>query len=112
MTGLPGFPGRAEGPTIYWSAEHVASLRSVASIRRAVESGWHATMYGRIREIVDAETNSAPLTPSTPLEGRDPAAVAGNSPDFVITNAAGQRMLRAALTTFIENDELFRNVAL
>jgi hypothetical protein len=113
LAGLPLSGIAPTGPSIFWTNDpNKSGLRTVDDVRLAVTSGRSAEIYMTIRELVDSDLGRPPVTPSDPMLGRDAVSIQNNSPDFLVTNEAAQRMLRAALVTVVEDDASFSNVAI
>jgi hypothetical protein len=71
-----------------------------------------ATPYNAIRSIVDRSQERHPVLPTDPLDGRGAAAIANANPDFVVVNAAAQRILQSAFVTVVEDDPTHARAAM
>lgn len=99
-------------PHIYVTAEPTPGLRSVEALRADIRDGRAGQIWEGVLARAEAERQAAPLTPSDPLPGRTPEGIAARNPDFYVTFAAGQRVLRAALAHLVTGRADLKEAAL
>ncbi len=99
-------------PHIFINAEERTGLRSIASVRKSIQSGIPRKIWELIQAECDAERGVAAMTARSVFEGRYLAAAEQNNPDYTICHAAGQRILRNALAMLITEKEVYRETAL
>jgi hypothetical protein len=99
-------------PHVLLTADEIPGLRSVEAVRRATADGHSHSLYLRLQQAADADLNTAPLLPSTPLEGRDPDLTRHANPDYVIVQAVAERLQSAALMALLSQKPAYRDAAL
>ncbi|MGB5873274.1 MAG: heparinase II/III family protein, partial [Bacteroidota bacterium] len=113
---LPG-DGRGTGPIpghprIYLTGKKINGLRSLDEVRKSVTTGHSHDLWKRILAGANADIDAGPLVPSSVFPGRDLPAAKHDNPDWTICNAAGQRILRAALVNLLTGEETYKKIAL
>ena len=113
---LPGHGGGAGPipghPRIYLTGGKLNGLRNLDEVRNSITTGHARDSWNRILAGTDADIGAVPLIPSSVFPGRNLPAAKHDNPDWTICNAAGQRILRAALANLITGKEKYKTVAL
>ena len=99
-------------PHLYVTPTKTGDLRSIDDVREAIGNGHSADLWTRILAAAQNDLSEPPLTPASLITGRNPVMADQRNPDFVICEAAGQRILRAALVHLISGEVGYREVAL
>lgn len=103
---------RSEHPRLFVTATPHDGLRSVADLRASIGSGHARRLWGRVERAAQATLGAPAITPQTPLDGRTRSAVATGNPDYVVTRAAGHRVLVHALAHLLTGEAGYRSAAL
>ncbi len=88
-----------------------STTRSLAEIRRAAEGGHAGRLWASILSHARADLDVPILLPDTPLPKRSHATVKAANLDFIICDAAGQRIKRHALANLLTGEAAFRDAA-
>jgi hypothetical protein len=99
-------------PHIFLTAAQQPGLRQVSDIRQAVRQGHPGAVWQRITALAAADLGTAPITPTSVFPGRDSEQARHANRDYTVCNAAGQRLLRAALVGLLGSDTAYRDLAL
>ncbi len=99
-------------PHLYISFEDRGIGQSVEELRESVRSGLPSRIWNGILERCDREFGAKPLLASSTIPGRPGILAEEQIVDFVICNAAGNRMMRHALALLITEDERHKGPAL
>ncbi|MCG8605188.1 hypothetical protein MJD09_09345, partial [bacterium] len=99
-------------PSIFLSAAKRPGLRSLAEVREATRTGRAAEMWSTIVETARNDLQAEPLTPGSMFTGRSANAAKHNNPDYTICRAAGQRILRCALTNLLTGRVEYKQAAM
>ena len=100
-------------PHILITAGDSSGLPTVDDLRIAIEErGVRRRMWGGIRKSVEAVLEAEPITPFDPLPGRSAADVTRGNRDYLVVDAAGQRVTRAALAALLTQDRRYVEIAL
>lgn len=99
-------------PHLFISEVENGVSRSLTDLRKAIQSGVSRQIWEKILGNCNSELGSDPLLGTTPLPGRHDYMVKNNDPDFIICDAAGQRMLRNALAVLVTEETRYRDTAL
>lgn len=99
-------------PHIFINKDEIAGMRSVADVRKSIESGIPKRIWEMIQSECDAEIGSDALTARSMFEGRNATIAKQNNPDYVICAAAGQRILRNALAMLVTENTAYKKTAL
>lgn len=103
---------QAEHPRLYVTHRKQDGLRSVAELQAAIQHGHAQAIWQGIQARADADLEAPPITPATPLPGRTPSAIQMRNPDYVVCDAAGQRVMRHALAHLITGEAMYGTAAL
>lgn len=103
---------RTEHPRLFVTATPRAGLRSVDDVRAAIRGGHARVLWERIAQAARSTLDAEPVTPRTPMAGRTPSAVAVGNPDFIVTRAAGRRVLVPALAHLLTGEAPYKTAAL
>ena len=109
MHASPESPSR---PHLLVTADGENESNSVEQLRQQVRAGLMQRMWAPLHAKAQHDAQTAPLRPDTHLPGRNPAQAKQANRDSFICQAAGRRLLRAALAHLITGDTSFRDSAL
>lgn len=99
-------------PRIFVTQNNVQGLRSLESLRESVKEGHSKILMQELRVEAEQDMNRDPYTPESMVPGRDRFQAEHGNRDYVICDAAGQRVMRAALMSLITGDFRYRDEAL
>lgn len=99
-------------PHLFISFEDRGYGRSVEKLRGSVRKGHSSKIWNGILERCNAEFGAEPLLVSSTIPGRPAILAEEQIVDFVVCNAAGNRMMRHALALLITEDERHKELAL
>jgi len=99
-------------PHLLITREKRQALRSVTDVRRAITQGHSKDLWDTLRRRSDACKGQAPLLPTDMFPGRDPLMAKHSNPDYVIVQAAADRVTDSALAALLTGDEGYRDTAL
>ena len=99
-------------PHLFVTAEKTDGLCSVDDLRRRVASGHSGRMWETIMASTDADRRRPPLLPASALPGRSKTQIDSQNRDWTVCEAAGQRVLRAALASLVTGEPRYRDAAL
>ena len=99
-------------PSLYVTASKTGSLRTLDEVRAAITEGHASSLWARILEKAHADLGAPPLTPASMVPGRMQVMADQKNPDFVICEAAGQRILRAALVHLLSGEDGHKETAM
>lgn len=91
-------------PHIYLTKDTAPGLRSLAQVRASLHGGLVAQYWQRMLAQARADLEAAPLLPDSVVPGRHPEQIAHANPDFVICQAASDRMLNSALVALLTGE--------
>ena len=99
-------------PHIFLTENAVPGLRSVEDARRAAAGGHGRRLYERLLQAAAAEASRPPYLPTTPIPGRDADSTRQANPDFVVVQAAAERLLGTSLAALLSGDTAYLDAAL
>ena len=100
-------------PHLLISPEAAESTRSLSDLKQSVEvDGVPRQLWSQIHADASAAIDADPLTVFTSLAGRTPADIEQGNPEYIIVDAAGQRVLKCALAGLLTDDRKFAEAAL
>ena len=99
-------------PRIFVTGEKAQGLRSLEELRRSLRSGHPKVLWDEIVAGAEADAGTEPIVPSTMTPGRDRVQAQEANRDWVVCNAAGQRVMRAALVALVTGESRYRYEAL
>lgn len=92
---------------------HVApGLRTVADVRSIIGDGLPATLWRIVQGQADADLDTPPLTPATPLPHRHRDQVTRANRDYTICHAVAVRLLSAAMCWLVTEDRRYLDSAM
>ena len=99
--------------SILLSPDKISGLRGLARLKDGPEE---REVPRRLMEGILADADSAleeePITVFTPLPGRSPEDLRQGNPEYIVVNAAGQRVLRFALACALGEERRYADAAL
>lgn len=99
-------------PRIFVTGQGRDKLRGLEELRASVQQGQAKEIFEELRAEAEQDISAEPLTPHSMVPGRlEQQAKQGNR-DYTICDAAGQRVLRAALMSLVTGEERYRDEAL
>ena len=99
-------------PNLLITATPSPGLRSVHDVRSAVQHGHARILWLRLLHAVEAWTAISPYVPTDMIPGRSPLMAKHANPDYVIVQAAADRIMAGALAALITNESRYREDAL
>ncbi|NNE35449.1 MAG: hypothetical protein HKN13_09440, partial [Rhodothermales bacterium] len=99
-------------PWMYVTGQEVGNLRSVDEIRNQLPVGHTRTLWESLLALARVDLNLPVLTPGSQLPGRSEASANSYNADYIICNAAGQRILRHALVDLLIGEAGHKEAAL
>ena len=99
-------------PHIYLTKDVMPGLRSLAQVRASLSDGLAGRCWQRMLAQAQADLQASPLLPGSDLPGRGPEHTAHANRDYAICQAAGDRMVNAALVALLTGDSCYREIAL
>ena len=106
---------RTEGPhrSILLTPDKISGLRGLSRSKGLAEEG---DVSRRLLEGVLAAAHAAleeePITVFTPLAGRSSEDLRQGNPEYIVVNAAGQRVLKCALACAVDGERRYADAAL
>ncbi len=92
-------------PRILLTADSSQGLRTVEDLARAIDKpGVGQTLWSQIRATANAALETEPIHVHTPLPGRSAADLKKGNREYIVVNAAGQRVLASALAALLTDD--------
>jgi hypothetical protein len=108
-----GSSSPASRPHLLISTAAGGPALSLAGLRESVESdGVPRELWRQIQTDALAAIDADPLTVFTPLPGRTPGDIGHGNAEYIIVDAAGQRVLKCALAGLLTKDRRFAEAAL
>lgn len=92
--------------------QKIEGLRSLDDVRRTITSGRAQQMWETMVAKVEEDLQTPPLVPGSAFPGRDKDQVRHANRDYTVVNAAGDRVMCAALATLLTGDDRYRDCAL
>ena len=99
-------------PRLLITQEPLPGLRSVDDLRSAITYGHGKMLWDKLLYRVDNLHNTPPLVPTDEMPGRDPLMAKHANADYVIVQAAADRVTDAALVALITGQTVYRDIAL
>jgi hypothetical protein len=99
-------------PHIYLTTDERSGLRSLAQVRAALDGGLPAEWWGQLLARADADLGAEPLLPGSHVPERGAEQTTHANRDYVICQAAGDRMVNAALVALLTGYPRYREIAL
>ena len=99
-------------PHILVTQNETPGLRSLAHLRQSISHGHAQALWQRLHQRAEAHLHTPPLLPTTPLPDRDPDLTRHANPDYVIVQAAGERVMESAQAALITEDRRYAEAAL
>ncbi|MFP4028817.1 MAG: heparinase II/III family protein [Candidatus Brocadiia bacterium] len=99
-------------PRLLVKAKQKQGFRSVDDLREACKTGHAARLWEQVQMKAQEAATADPLTAYTPLEGRSEEDIKQGNREYVITNAAGRRVLACALAALLTGEEQYGDAAL
>ena len=85
-------------PRILLTADKITGLRARARARTLSREGRvSGRLWQGVLAAADAAMDAGPITVFTPLPGRTPEDLRQGNPEYIVVDAAGQRVLKCAL---------------
>jgi len=84
-------------PRLLISSTATNGLRTVEDLKSAIQSGWSQANWQSVLASAEKALVKGPVLITDIMPGRPPSMVDAKNPDFVVCEAAGQQLLRAAL---------------
>jgi hypothetical protein len=100
------------GPHLLLTEQSRNGLRSLADVKRSVMSGHGQKLWTSLKLRADRSASGAPLVPTDMIPGRDPLMAKHGNADYVIVQAAADRIMDAALVALITDDLSYKDAAL
>ena len=94
------------------SSSECNGMRTVAQLREAVKGGVAAKLWQTLLAEVEANQKSDPILPTTAVKFRSAHHVQSGNLDYILVNAAGQRIMMAALAWLVTGDVKFQRDAM
>ncbi len=102
----------SEHPRLHVTAGTYPGLLSLDELRRGVTEGPGRELWRALQAEVERRAALPPYDPSTPLPGRPAGVIERHENDYVLSEAALQRVTDAALAWLIAESPAFRDDAL
>lgn len=99
-------------PHILVTQNETPGLRSLAHLRQSISHGHAQALWQRLHQRVEAHLHTPPLLPTSRLPDRDPDLTRHANADYVIVQAAGERVMESALAALITEDRRYAEAAL
>lgn len=99
-------------PRMFVTGEARDKLRGLSELRASVQQGQAKQLFEELQAEVELDIASEPLTPHMMVSGRIEQQARQGNRDYTICDAAGQRVLRAALMSLITGEVRYRDEAL
>ena len=100
-------------PRILLTADKIAGLRDVARLKPGPAEGEAARrLLDGVLAGADAALGAEPITVFTPLPGRSPEDLRQGNPEYIVVDAAGQRVLKCALACALSEERRYAAAAL
>lgn len=100
-------------PHILVSAQPDAAAVHVDQLRHASRTaGPRQRLWEQVHAVAQQTRDAEPITPFDALPGRSPADIRKGNRDYLVVDAAGQRVVCAALAALITQDASFAQAAL
>ena len=114
MSGIPPAPESASSrPHLLISPAAEGVALSLAKLRQSVESSSvPRELWRQIQTDALAAIDADPLTVFTPLPSRTPGDIEQGNAEYIIVDAAGQRVLKCALAGLLTGDRRFSQAAM
>ncbi len=104
---------RPSHPHILLTDDDAGGLPTIAALRAAIgRPGPRRRLWQTILAEAETVLHAAPITPYDPMPGRAAEDVRRGNRDYVIVNAAGQRIVGAALAALLTEDRRYVDCAL
>ena len=101
-----------EHPRLHVTARSYPGLLSLEELRRGVTDGPGRELWRALRGEVERRAAEPPYDPSTPMPGRSAGVIERHENDYVLSEAALQRVTDAALAWLITESPAYRDDAL
>jgi hypothetical protein len=99
-------------PRLFVASVPAEGLKTVVDLRRDIAAGWMHETWTRILAAAEAALLLPPVLVSDVLPGRPASMVENRNADFTVCEAAGQRLLRAALAHLLTGRPEFKASAM
>lgn len=99
-------------PHLFLTADPVEGLRSVADVAQHLNDSRVRDLWAVVRGIADEAVAGPPLTPRDDVPDREASQLKHANRDFVICEAAGQRLLCAAFAHLMTGERKYVDAAL
>lgn len=88
------------------------ALRTVADLRETIRRGHGDRLWQQVIGTAEDATRAEPLSAFSPVDGRGEEDIRQGNRDYVITHAAGQRILSCALAHMVLEEPRYQEAAL
>ncbi len=106
-------PPEQPHPRILLTADKIAGLRARARLQTLSREGMVSRrLWQGVLAKADAALDTDPITVFTPLPGRTPEDLRQGNPEYIVVDAAGQRVLKCALACAISAERRYADAAL
>lgn len=95
-------------PRLLISSESINGLRTVEDLKSMIQGGWSQANWQSILASAEKELERGPVLIGDELPDRVQSMVDQKNPDFVVCEAAGQQLLRAALAHLLTGRAEFK----
>ena len=99
-------------PRLLISSESINGLRTVEDLKSMIQGGWSQANWQSILASAEKELERGPVLIGDELPDRVQSMVDQKNPDFVVCEAAGQQLLRAALAHLLTGRAEFKASAM
>ena len=98
-------------PFLYLTRGSGAATRSIAELRASISSGHGRVLWNAIQHEAVEDVGAEVVMPDSEIPGRSPATIAARNLDFLVCDAAGQRMKRLALVHIVTGESAYLEAA-